>query len=126
MLVVGAHAVGLPEGEVLPEAGAAQAPGGFVHQKAGHQVTVRTSQQMHRVSTPVKPGQERPGDLLFSHFGDQKGAPGAAHVLIVVKRGTAVEAPRTGVPVRTRAYDIADEDMKIGRLPKSALPEHAE
>lgn len=95
----------------------------YAWKQAGHRVTVRTSQEMHRVSTPVKPGQERPGDLLFSQWDKQEGAPGAAHVLIVVKPGKAVEAPRTGTPVRTRAYDITGEDMKVGRLPKSALPQ---
>lgn len=85
--------------------------------QAGQQINVRTSQEMYRVATPVKPGEEKPGDLLFSQFkGD-----GPAHVMMVVKRGTAIEAPRTGLNVRERKYDVSGEEIKIGRLPKSSM-----
>ncbi|MFC9068721.1 C40 family peptidase [Streptomyces harbinensis] len=93
----------------------------YAWQQVGYRLSVRISQDMHAISTPVEPGQERPGDLLFSQFGEQAGVPGAAHVLVVVQPGLAVEAPRTGLDVRTRTYDIEAEGMTVGRLPASSL-----
>ncbi|MFK8851165.1 C40 family peptidase [Streptomyces sp. Ac-502] len=89
--------------------------------QAGYELSVRTSQQMYNVATPVPAGQEKPGDLIFTEMDKQAGVAGPAHVLVVVRPGLAVEAPRTGVPVRTRKYDAAKEHMRFGRLPKSAL-----
>ncbi|MFE0107090.1 C40 family peptidase [Streptomyces sp. NPDC059009] len=83
----------------------------------GYQLKVRTSQDMYEVAVPVASGQERSGDLIFTQF--QSGGP--AHVMIVVRPGTAVEAPRTGLDVRVRTYDPATEDMKFGRLPASQM-----
>ncbi|GAA2100463.1 C40 family peptidase [Streptomyces albiaxialis] len=84
--------------------------------KAGYQLSARTSQAMHTLTTPIKKGQEKPGDLIFTQF--RSGGP--AHVMVVVKPGLAVEAPRTGLDVRVREYDPG-EKMRFGRLPKSAL-----
>ncbi|UNZ22302.1 C40 family peptidase [Streptomyces sp. 891-h] len=89
----------------------------YAWRKAGYQLSVRTSQQMHTVSTPIKSGQEKPGDLIFTEF--EQGGP--AHVMVVLKKGTAIEAPRTGLDVRIRKYNAKQEGAKFGRLPKSAL-----
>ncbi|MET9162073.1 NlpC/P60 family protein [Streptomyces parvulus] len=83
----------------------------------GYQLKVRTSQQMHDVSIPIPTGQERSGDLIFTEFRSD----GPAHVLIVVRPGLAVEAPRTGLDVRVRRYDPASESMKFGRLPENQM-----
>lgn len=83
----------------------------------GFQLKVRTSQQMHEVSVPVPQGQERSGDLIFTRFA----AGGPEHVLIVVRPGVAVEAARTGVPVRVRNYNPATESMRFGRLPSTQM-----
>ncbi|MGW2865620.1 C40 family peptidase [Streptomyces sp. NPDC001205] len=87
----------------------------------GYQLNVRTSQEMYNVALPVAAGQEQPGDLIFTEFGKQDGMAGPAHVLVVVKPGVTVEAPRTGLDVRVRNYDAAREGMKFGRLPRSAM-----
>ncbi|AWN32603.1 NlpC/P60 family protein [Streptomyces sp. NEAU-S7GS2] len=89
--------------------------------KAGYELSVRTSQQMETVATPVKSGQEQPGDLIFSEFGKQDGMAGPAHVMIVVRPGLAVEAPKPGTNVRTRKYNAKSEGLKFGRLTKSSL-----
>ncbi|ORT54199.1 C40 family peptidase [Streptomyces sp. CB03238] len=83
----------------------------------GYQLRVRTSQQMHEVAVPVAQGQEKSGDLIFTRFE----AGGPAHVMIVVKPGVAVEAPRTGLDVRVRKYDPATENMRFGRLPSNQM-----
>ncbi|MGA4860963.1 C40 family peptidase [Streptomyces koyangensis] len=86
-------------------------------ERTGWRLTVRTSQAMHGVAVPVPVGTERPGDLIFGQFGE--GGPG--HVMMVVRPGLAVEAPRTGLDVRTRRYDAAGEGLTFGRLPESAM-----
>ncbi|WP_327359812.1 C40 family peptidase [Streptomyces sp. NBC_01304] len=83
----------------------------------GYQLKVRTSQQMYDAAVPVRRGQEKPGDLIFTEFE----AGGPAHVMIVVERGLALEAPRTGLDVRTRAYNPDTENMRFGRLPQSQM-----
>ncbi|MFF2902719.1 C40 family peptidase [Streptomyces sp. NPDC057966] len=89
----------------------------YAWRQMGYQLKIRTSQQMHSVAVPVESGQERSGDLIFSRFE----AGGPAHVLIVVRPGVAVEAPRTGLDVRVRPYDAQREGMKFGRLPSSQM-----
>jgi cell wall-associated NlpC family hydrolase len=81
----------------------------------GHPLTVRTSQQMYQVSARVAPGSEQPGDLLFSEFA----ADGPGHVMIVVRPGTAVEAPHTGDVVKIVPYD--PNAWTIGRLTAGAF-----
>ncbi|MDI3390165.1 C40 family peptidase [Streptomyces sp. B-S-A8] len=85
----------------------------------GYQLKVRTSQQMHKVAVPIPQGQEKSGDLIFTRMA----AGGPEHVLIVVKPGLALEAPRTGLDVRVRKYDPAAEEMTFGRIPQSQLTE---
>ena len=82
----------------------------FSWRRAGFPLRVRTSEQMYEVSDRVAPGSEQPGDLLFTHF---SGA-GPGHVLIVVRPGLAVQAPRTGDVVKLSSYDAGS--MVIGRL----------
>jgi peptidoglycan DL-endopeptidase CwlO len=86
--------------------------------QAGYRVNMRTAADMYRAADPVEPGQERPGDLLFSGWGETR--PGAGHVEIVVKRGTVVEAPYTGEVVKVRQYTAGGE-YKLARLKASAL-----
>jgi len=82
--------------------------------QAGYLVRVRTADQMYHNSTPVAFGQEQPGDLLFSLT---RGGF-AHHVMIVVSKGQAVEAPHTGAVVRTTSYG---KGVVIGRLNSSVL-----
>lgn len=84
--------------------------------KVGYRSKVRTSQQMYAVSDRVPMGSEQPGDLLFGHF--EAGGPG--HVMIVVRPGLAVQAPRTGDVVKLSPYTAAG-GWVIGRLRDSAL-----
>ncbi|MFI1831314.1 C40 family peptidase [Streptomyces sp. NPDC020412] len=89
----------------------------YAWRKMGYQLKVRTSQQMHAVSLPVAQGTEKSGDLIFTRFE----AGGPTHVMVVVRPGLAVEAPRTGLDVRVREYDPRSESMKFGRLPSSQM-----
>jgi cell wall-associated NlpC family hydrolase len=84
--------------------------------QAGFRSTVRTSQQMWAVSTPVPLGSEQPGDLVFGHFR----ADGPGHVMIVVKPGLAVQAPRTGDVVKLSSYSSAG-GWRVGRLKGTVL-----
>jgi hypothetical protein len=85
--------------------------------QAGYRVRVRTAAQMYLNSTPIPRGQERPGDLLFGEFG----SGGAGHVMIVVKPGTAVQAPHTGDVVKITDYSSYPSSWVIGRLKPSVL-----
>src|SRR5262249_35639970 len=40
----------------------------YAWRQAGYVLDVRTAAEMYDVSTPVQPGQERAGDLIFSEF----------------------------------------------------------
>lgn len=88
----------------------------YAWRMAGYRSTVRTSQQMYRVSDPVPLGSERPGDLLFAQFR----ADGPGHVLIVVRPGLAVQAPRTGDVVKLTPYS-AKGGWVVGRLRPEVL-----
>jgi cell wall-associated NlpC family hydrolase len=93
----------------------------YAWRQAGYRLAVRTAEQMRRIAAPVPPGQERPGDLLFSQFNTPRVPGGAGHVAIVVSNGLLVEAARPGLPVRVRPYDPAEPALRLGRLPASAL-----
>jgi len=87
---------------------------------AGYQLNVRTANQMFQISTPVRAGEERPGDLLFGDFnGRVRG--GAGHVMIVVRPGLAVQAPRSGDVVKLSRYTADGVEWRLGRLPGTAL-----
>jgi len=87
----------------------------YAWRMAGYRLTVRTSEEMWATSDRVQAGSEQPGDLLFAHFE----ASGPGHVMIVVRPGTAVEAPQTGDVVKVISYRPAD--WTIGRLRAGAL-----
>jgi len=93
----------------------------FAWKQAGYRLSVRTAEQMRRISTPVTRGQEQPGDLVFSQFNTPRVPGGAGHVGIVLKKGLLLEAPRTGLNVRTRPYDSGDPQLRFGRLPEAKL-----
>jgi cell wall-associated NlpC family hydrolase len=83
----------------------------YAWRMAGYHLSVRTSEQMFAVSDPVPMGAEQPGDLVFGHF--EPAGPG--HMMIVVRPGLAVEAPRTGDVVKLIPYSEAD-GWVLGRL----------
>lgn len=85
--------------------------------QAGYRVAVRTAAQMYSVSDPVAAGQEQPGDLLFGEF--RTGGP--KHVMIVVSKGEAVQAPETGRNVEMTHYTADGTGWRLGRLRGSAL-----
>jgi peptidoglycan DL-endopeptidase CwlO len=87
----------------------------YAWRMAGYRSSVRTSEQMYAVSDVVRAGAEQPGDLLFSHFA----SAGPGHVMIVVRPGLAVEAPRTGDVVKVIPYNA--KDWVIGRLRQGVL-----
>jgi cell wall-associated NlpC family hydrolase len=93
----------------------------FSWKQAGYKMPVRTAEQMRQISTPIPAGQEQPGDLIFSVFNSPRVPGGAGHVQIVVKKGLLLEAPHTGLDVRTRPYDSNDPEIRFGRLPQSKL-----
>lgn len=55
----------------------------------------RTSQEQMTVGSPVKPGDEQPGDLML---------PEPGHITMCIGGGKLVEAPHSGAKVRIRAY----------------------
>jgi peptidoglycan DL-endopeptidase CwlO len=85
--------------------------------QAGYRVAVRTAAQMWANSDPVDPGQEQPGDLLFGEFG----AAGPGHVMIVVRKGEAVQAPATGRTVEMADYSGLGPSWRLARLRSSVL-----
>jgi cell wall-associated NlpC family hydrolase len=89
--------------------------------QAGYSVPVRTADQMRKVSSPVPPGQEQPGDMVFSEFYTPRVPDGNGHIGIVLQKGVLIEAPRTGLDVRIRSYDSADHGIQFGRFPGSVL-----
>jgi cell wall-associated NlpC family hydrolase len=92
----------------------------YAWRMAGYQLNVRTANQMYQISTPLRAGEERPGDLLFGDFnGRVRG--GAGHVMIVVRPGLAVQAPRSGDVVKLSRYTADGVEWRLGRLPGSAL-----
>jgi cell wall-associated NlpC family hydrolase len=84
--------------------------------EAGFRLTVRTAAQMYANSTPVTAGSEQPGDILFTSFD----ADGPGHMLIVVRKGLAVQAPRTGDVVKLTPYRDSSRFV-IGRIKRSVL-----
>jgi cell wall-associated NlpC family hydrolase len=88
----------------------------YAWRMAGYRSTVRTSQQMYAESERIPLGSEQPGDLLFTHFE----ADGPGHVLIVVRPGLAVQAPRTGDVVKLTPYSRSGAWV-VGRLRTDVL-----
>ena len=91
----------------------------YAWRQVGHPLTVRTSEQMYKVSAKIPKGQEQPGDLLFGHFDSS----GPGHVMIVIRRGVAIEAPHTGDVVKIVKYK--PRAWTIGRLTDKAFRDGA-
>lgn len=87
----------------------------FSWRKTGNPLSVRTAQQMFERSTRIPTGAEQPGDLLFGDFG----ASGPGHVMVVIGRGTAIEAPHTGDVVKIVSYNA--DAWTVGRLTAGAF-----
>lgn len=91
----------------------------FSWARAGYRMRIRTAAQMWRASTPIAPGREHPGDLLFGEFDSR--VAGAGHVMIVVRPGLAVQAPSTGRTVQLTHYRAGVGGWRLGRLKASAF-----
>ncbi|MFI7586208.1 C40 family peptidase [Spongisporangium articulatum] len=86
--------------------------------QAGYRLNVRTAAQMWSVSSEVPYGDEQPGDLLFGQFA----ADGPHHVMIVVKKGLAVQAPETGRDVELTHYSSSwAPGWKLARFDARAM-----
>ncbi|MFD8573485.1 NlpC/P60 family protein [Streptomyces sp. NPDC059639] len=71
----------------------------------------RTATQQYAASEPVKPGDVRPGDLVF--YGSSTAA--IHHVAIYVGNGWMIDAPRPGTRVRYDPMDIMSDLIAVGR-----------
>ncbi|MEV7238043.1 bifunctional lytic transglycosylase/C40 family peptidase [Streptomyces sp. NPDC051020] len=71
----------------------------------------RTAAQQYAASEPVKPGQKRPGDLVF--FGSSPTS--IHHVAIYVGSGYMIEAPRPGTSVRFSPVDSMSDLFAFAR-----------
>jgi cell wall-associated NlpC family hydrolase len=71
----------------------------------------RTAAQQYAASRPVKPGQVRPGDLVF--YGSN--TTSIHHVGIYVGGGWMIDAPRPGKQVRYSPLDTMTDLFAIGR-----------
>jgi len=72
---------------------------------AGIRNVPRTSQEQFNVGHPVGIHQLRPGDLVFSHWGNEVGA---GHVSIYVGNGKIIEAASAGQPVSVKSISVLD------------------
>lgn len=64
---------------------------------AGIKGLPRVSQDQFHFGTPVKMSGLRPGDLVFSQWGNEQGA---GHVSVYIGNGKIIEAAGQGIPVR--------------------------
>jgi cell wall-associated NlpC family hydrolase len=87
----------------------------YAWSEVGYPLRVRTSEQMYQVSDRIASGSEQPGDLLFTHFA----GAGPGHVMIVIRPGIAIEAPRKGDVVKIIPYD--SNKWVVGRLTARAF-----
>lgn len=71
----------------------------------------RTAAQQYAASEPVKPGQMRPGDLVF--YG--KSAASIHHVGIYIGGGYMLNAPRPGTKVRVDPLDMMRDLFAVAR-----------
>jgi hypothetical protein len=72
-------------------------------QAAGIKGVPRTSQQQFHVGSPVKLSGLRPGDLVFSNWGNEQGA---GHVSVYIGNGKIIEAAGSGIPVRVASMSV--------------------
>ncbi|MER5973289.1 bifunctional lytic transglycosylase/C40 family peptidase [Streptomyces sp. NPDC002055] len=71
----------------------------------------RTAGQQYAASEPVKPGNVRPGDLVF--YGS--GPSSIHHVGIYVGNGWMIDAPRPGIQVRYSPMDTMTDLFAVAR-----------
>ncbi|MEV5249866.1 bifunctional lytic transglycosylase/C40 family peptidase [Streptomyces werraensis] len=82
----------------------------YAYAKAG--ITLpRTAAAQYAASEPVKPGQVKPGDLVF--YGTS--ATSIHHVGIYVGNGWMIDAPRPGTQVRYSPMDTMRDLFAVGR-----------
>lgn len=82
----------------------------YAYAKAGIALP-RTAAQQYAASEPVKPGQVRPGDLVF--YGDSP--TGIHHVGIYIGGGWIIDAPRPGTQVRYDPMDFMADLYAVAR-----------
>jgi cell wall-associated NlpC family hydrolase len=82
----------------------------YAYAKAGISLP-RTAAQQYAASEPVKPGQMRPGDLVF--YG--KSASSIHHVGIYIGGGYMLNAPRPGTKVRVDPLDVMRDLFAVAR-----------
>ncbi|MFD4764322.1 NlpC/P60 family protein [Streptomyces sp. NPDC058439] len=79
----------------------------------------RTAAQQYAASEPVKPGEKRPGDLVF--YGSSPAS--IHHVAIYVGSGYMIEAPRPGTSVRFSPIDSMSDLYAVARPVRHANKE---
>ncbi|WP_121751248.1 bifunctional lytic transglycosylase/C40 family peptidase [Streptomyces sp. E2N166] len=82
----------------------------YAYAKAGINLP-RTAAAQYAASEPVKPGEVKPGDLVF--YG--KSAASIHHVGIYVGSGWMIDAPRPGTKVRYSPMDTMTDLFGVGR-----------
>ncbi|WP_261801075.1 NlpC/P60 family protein [Streptomyces sp. PBH53] len=82
----------------------------YAYAKAGISLP-RTATQQYAASEPVKPGQARPGDLVF--YGSSPTS--IHHVGIYVGGGWMIDAPRPGTKVRFDPMDVMPDLFAVAR-----------
>ncbi|MGW1988043.1 C40 family peptidase [Streptomyces collinus] len=82
----------------------------YAYAKAGIALP-RTAAQQYAASEPVKPGQVRPGDLVFYGFSTTR----IHHVGIYVGGGWILDAPRPGTQVRYDPMDTMPDLIAVAR-----------
>ncbi|MFE7779291.1 NlpC/P60 family protein [Streptomyces sp. NPDC057445] len=88
----------------------------YAYAKAGISLP-RTAAAQYAASEPLKPGQVRPGDLVF--YGSS--AAGIHHVGIYVGGGWMIDAPRPGTQVRYSPMDTMPDLFGVAR----PVPDHS-
>ncbi|MEQ6027940.1 bifunctional lytic transglycosylase/C40 family peptidase [Streptomyces salinarius] len=90
----------------------------YAYAKAG--ITLpRTAAAQYAASEPIKPGQMKPGDLVF--YGSN--ATSIHHVGIYVGSGWMIDAPRPGTQVRYSPLDTMRDLFAVGRPPSNTNKE---
>ena len=81
----------------------------------------RVAADQYKVGTPVKKGQEIPGDLVFSYMNES--GPGPGHVVMAIGNGKCVAAPHTGALVQIEDLSVFDS-VYVGtkRIVPAAAP----
>jgi cell wall-associated NlpC family hydrolase len=90
----------------------------YAYAKAGIALP-RTAAQQYAASEPVKPGQQRPGDLLF--YGSSPAS--IHHVAMYVGSGYMIEAPKPGTSVRFSPIDSMSDLYAVARPVRHANKE---